>query len=991
MAQFEFGPFRLDTTTRQLWRDEQAVAVQPRPLAVLQYFVAHPGQVISSEVMLKEIWAGTLVGKAALKVCIRAIREVLGDDAEDPQYVETVGRVGYRFIAPVAAPAAPVSSSKSHAAGLSRAAAPSPEDPTPTLVGREAELADLHQRLDTTLRGQRQFVFVTGEPGIGKTALVDRFLEQVSARGQVWIGRGQCLEQYGEGEAYLPVLEAVGQLWRAPGGQQVLEVLRQAAPTWLLQMPLLVSEAEGDSLQRKTAGATRARMLREMAEALEALTAIRGLVLVFEDLHWSDRSTLELLAYLAQRREHARLCVLCTYRPADVAVREHSLQPIKEELRAHGQCSELPLALLTEAEVAAYLRQRCGTQRPSAHLAAQIHRRTKGNALFMVALAEHYAHEGSIAGDTVPATLQQMIGQQIARLTAVEQRVLEGASVAGMEFSSAAVGAGLGLALEVVEEVCEVLSHAGHVLRAAGVSEWPDGVLSGRYGFRHALYQQVVYQRIAEVRRVRLHRLLGQRQEQAYGERAREVAAELALHFERGRDYSRAIRYLQQAGENAIRRSAHQEAISLLTRGLELLKTLPDTPEHTRRELTLQVTLGESLIATSGPGAPEVGRVYTGARALCQQVGEPPQLFSIENGLWAFYAVRAEYRAAREVAEQMLAHARRLQSSASLLTAHVAMGFTLYFLGDLAPAREHFEQGLALSHSQEHHTRAARRQEVYCRSYAAWSLWMLGYPDQAVQRTHEALSIARQLAHPYILAEALSQAAAFHLIRGDEQTAREYAEHCIALSTEHEFAYELALGTSHRGEALARHGQLEEGIALMRQGQSAWWATGTGLARSYMLGVLAEMYGAAGRAEEGLCLLADALAHVHNSGERYYEAELYRLEGELTLLSRPVENKSKTSRGQVKPKSPISPRPPTSSTQAETEAEACFLKAIAIARQQQAKSLELRAAVSLARWWPQRGKREEARQMLAEIYGWFTEGFDTKDLQGAKALLAELG
>ncbi|MBI3795718.1 MAG: AAA family ATPase [Deltaproteobacteria bacterium] len=850
--QILFGPFRLDPSTERLWRGEQEVALRAKPWAVLRYLAEHPRRVVTKEELLKTVWAGTYVTKTVLKVCVREIREALDEEVAAPRYIATVGHLGYQFL------------------GDGRAEATDTEAPAARIaarriVGRTRESTQLQRWLTHAGGGARCLGFVTGEAGIGKTVLVDLFLDRVRATGQVRLGRGQCVEQYGEGEAYLPVLEAFTQLGRAPGGQQVLDVLSHYAPTWLVQMPALVSEADLEVLQRKVQGVTRARMLREIAEALEALTAERPLVLVFEDLHWSDSSTLELLAYLARRREPARLLVIGTYRPTEVIVSSHPLKGITQELQAHEQCEELRLELLTEGDVADYVvgqfalgpqgqRQSPAAAIPFQQLAQVIHRRTDGNALFMVNLVEHLVRQGvvveeeghwrvkgnvaDLAGD-VPENLRQLIERQIERLSAEEQRVLEVASVAGAEFAVAAVAAGSKREAEAVEEVCEKLAWQGHFLQERGLEEWPDGTVSGRYQFCHALYHTIFYERVAEARRVRLHRQIGERKEQAYGKRAGEIAAELALHFEWGRQYPQAVQYHQRAAERATWRSAHQEAIGHLNKGLALLETLPETPERAQHELTLLVTLGISLRATLGWAAPEVERVYMRARTLCQQVGQSPQLFALQMGLCTFFMARAEYQTARELTERLLTLAPQVQNPDYLLIAHVLMGLTLYRLGEFALAREHFEQDRTLSQAEERALTGPIGPEVYCRSCAAWNLWILGHPDQALQSSHDALRLAEKLAHPFTLARALSDAAAFHLLRKEGDTAQAYVEQYLALSTAHSFALDLAIGTSQRGEAVVRQGQGEEGIALLREGLIALQATGVEAERSYRLAVLA--------------------------------------------------------------------------------------------------------------------------------------------------------
>jgi predicted ATPase len=481
-----------------------------------------------------------------------------------------------------------------------------------------------------------------------------------------------------------------------------------------------------------------------------------------------------------------------------------------------------------------------------------------------------------------------------------------------------------------------------------------------------------LYERVPAGQRLSLHKGIGEQEEQAYGDRAREIAAELAVHFERGRDYLKAVQYLQHAGENALRRSAHHEAIILLTRGLELLKTLPDTAERTQQELVLHIALGGSLIATKGYAAPEVERIYARARQLCQQVGETPQLVPALGGLWQFYVNRAEYQTVRELGEQLLTRAQRVQDPALRLVAHDALAQTFYCLGEFTQARSHLEQVISLYDPQQHRSLASlcggEDPGVVCQSFGAWTLWVLGYPDQAFKRTHEALTLAQELSSPFNLALALGCAALLHQFRRERQATQELAEVAMTLCSEQRFALFLALGTILQGWALAEEGQRQEGIAQMRQGLTAYRATGEEFMRPYFLALLAEASGEIGQAEAELPLLAEALDTVYRTGERFWEAELYRLKGQLTLQSKQVEShKSKVK-----------------------EAEACFLQAIEVARKQQAKSLELRAAMSLARLWQQQGKKNEAHSLLSEIYGWFTEGFDTTDLQEAKALLAEL-
>jgi predicted ATPase len=440
----------------------------------------------------------------------------------------------------------------------------------------------------------------------------------------------------------------------------------------------------------------------------------------------------------------------------------------------------------------------------------------------------------------------------------------------------------------------------------------------------------------------------------------------LAHHYTEAGLPEHALPYWHRAGRHAARRSAHLEATAHLTRGLELLPTLPDTPERAQHELTLQIALGASLLITKGYGAPDVEHAYNRARVLCQQVGDMAQLSRVLFALWVVYANRAEHTPARELGEQLLDLAQRLSHPTSLLVAHHALGTTLFLLGELTPARHHLDHALALEADQpQAHGAAATAPvaRVTNHGYAAWTLWLLGYPEQAMQRTQQALTLAHDLADLFSQVIALIYAAMLNLFRREAPAAQERAETGLALATEHGFPHWIAAGTIVLGGALAAQGQTAAGIARMRQGLAAWRAAGAITTLSMLLAMLAEVYGNANQMEEAQPLLHEAQALVDHQGERCWEAELYRLQGEL-LLKQTVSHAS--------------------------QAETCFLQALDVAHRQQARSLELRAAMSLSRLWQHQGKRAEARQVLAEIYGWFTEGFATADLQEARALLKAL-
>lgn len=997
-AQILFPPFHLDLANEHLLQDRHIIPLKPKTFAILRHLVENPSRLVTKEELLGAIWGQVRVSEAILRGYIRELRQALTDNPQEPRFIETVHGRGYRFIGPVSSRQKELSSTLQPTAEILQ--------PPTAMVGRETELALLHARLEKTLQGERQLVFVTGEPGIGKTTVVEAFLEQVGPAGSLWTARGQCLEHYGAGEAYLPMLEILGRLCQYPAGQPLIALLHQYAPSWLAQIPWLLDSEEREKLRQQVMEATQARMLRELAQAIEALTVQRPLVLVLEDLQWSDYATLDLIRYLAQRPEPARLFMIGTYRTGNAQGNEHPLHTVKQELQVHGHSTELSLALLSPKVVGDYLAARLtsGPQLPLRALARFIHRRTEGNPLFMVNMVDDLASHGRMSQSDgqwvlpggleemeleMPESLRQMIEKRVERLSPEEQRILETASVAGTEFTAAAVAAGLGKETLAVEEACTQLARREQFVQTRGVSEWPDGTLSARYGFIHALYQEVLYERVPAGKRGHLHRRIGEREEQGYGRRTQEVAAELAMHFERGKDYRRAIQYRRHAANNAIQRSAYQEAMAHLYPGLKLLQALPDTPERTRQEIMLCIALREPLFALKGESAPEVEQVSTRAWELCQQLEDSSLRVHALLNLWGVHFSQGKLQSARELGEQAMGLAEREQDPKLFLGVHYALGTTLLYLGKITHARTHLEQGIILyaSHPPPHFP---INPNVVFLSCLALTLGYGGYPEQALKKSKEALIVAQDLLHPYSLAFSLSYAAVIHWVRREAQTTQERAEAAIAICKEYGFPLYSAVGTILRGWALAEQGQEEEGITQIRRGIDASRSIGSGLLQLLSPAVMAEACAKAGRVKEGLRAVARAVDTIEHTGGLVLEAEIHRLRGELLLRQ---EGKSGSQAAAYRPGQKsvlnISERA-KGKNEHETEAERCFQRALNVARGQEAKLLELRAATSLSRLWQQQDKKTEARELLAGTYGWFSEGFDTTDLKEAKTLLAEL-
>jgi DNA-binding winged helix-turn-helix (wHTH) protein/predicted ATPase len=993
--QIFLGAIRLDLVNECLWREEWKIPLGPKDFAVLLHLIKHPNRLAPKEELLEAVWPDTIVSEGVLKVSVRKLRRALGDDPKTPRFIETVHRRGYRFIGPIRDEAE--EKQPSRAAGRFAVPLQLRLSPTGVLVGRDATLAQLRGLLERAMQGERQVVFVTGEAGIGKTTLVESLLLRAARDPQVWIAQGQCLEQYGVGEAYLPVLEAVSRLCQEPGHERLLEMLRLRAPTWLRQMPWLVSAADYEAFEREAVGTTRERMLREMAETIESLTAGIPLVLVLEDLHWSDYSTLDLISYVARRREPARLLVVGTYRPAEVISSGHPLKAVQQELKMHHRCEELALEFLSEGAVGEYLVARFPDSSIPANLARLIHERTDGSPLFMANVVDYLVTQRLVAQvdgkwefkiETekidleAPENIRQMIEKQVDYLSREEQRVLQAASVAGAGFSAGAVAAALEEEVVGIEDCCEELARRCQFLKTSRMSELPDG--TAWYGFIHTLYQNTLYHRISAARRSQLHRRIGEYEEACLGERSVEIAAELAMHFEQGRDFDRAVKYLQQAADNTNRRFAHQEAVMLARRGIELLKNLPDTDARDRRELALQLALCVALPVTQGYGVAMVKQTYIRARELCERLGESIQLFRTLRGLRNVYLFQAEFDMLHEICEQLLHLAQSSSDTGLLAQANWGMGVALLHRGEFVASIDHSEQGLSFCDPRRHSSLIdpGFYLGISLRCNRAWAQWFLGYTDQSLNKIREALALAEEMYRPENRCATIFYAGFLYQLRRDANRTLEQAEDLIVQASEYGLAPWIAIGMSLRGWARAELGDRCEGIAQMRQALIAHGEAGSETMRLHFRTVLAEALMKNEEIEEGLALVDETLDDALRTRGYYLLAELYRLKGELLL-------KYSLSDCRIGDGSPNLQRTEQfrDTSNRQSEAEGWLHQSIRIAQRQSAKSLELRAVLSLSRLWQRQKKTQEARQMLLEIYNWFTEGFDTEDLKEARMLL----
>jgi predicted ATPase len=811
-------------------------------------------------------------------------------------------------------------------------------------------------------------VLLGGESGIGKSRLVHVLTERISGEPQVRIEcRGSPYYQH---TAFYPVTELLERLlwWQqvdtpesklrkleAALAQSALP-LQETVPLLAALLSLPLPEGHYPSLpvspQRQ-----REKTLHTILALWLELAQQQPVLLIVDDLQWIDPSSLELLGLLVDQAPMVRSLILLTFRSTFVPPWSN-----------RSYVLHFTLPRLSPSQVHAMIAGMTGGKELPDQVLRHLVSTTDGVPLFVEEMtkavlesellkeqAGSYDLTEALPTPDIPATLQDSLRARLDHLSTFKGVAQLGATL-GRTFSYELLRAVSPLDETTLQQGLRRLMDA-ELLYQRGVP--PQAV----YFFKHALIQEAAYQSLLRGIRQQYHQRIAYVLSTRFPDSVATQPELLAHHYTEAGLLPSAVDYWQRAGQRAIERSAHPEAISHLTKGLELLKMLPETPQSAHQELSLQINLGPALRATKGYAAPDVERAYARARELCQHVGETAQLFPVLWGLLLFYLVRAELQTAYTLAQQLFGLSQRQHDPDLLLEAHIALGMTLFQLGELASAREHLEHGMALYNPQQHRTHAflyGQDPGVFCLSYGSWVLWFLGYPDQALERVRTALTLAREGSHPYSLVFALTFAARIYQCRRDVQVVQTLAEEIIKLSTEQGFAYYLIQGMIQRGWALAQQGHSAEGLEHIRQGLTTLGGTGTELGRPGFLIQLAEGYASVGQTEAGLSTLLEALSLVEKNGICCWEAELYRLKGEFLLAL---------------------------SGEHAVEAESCMCQALAIAHRQQARSWELRAAMSLGRLWRDQGKSTDALRLLSAAYQWFTEGRDTIDLKDAKNLL----
>jgi predicted ATPase/DNA-binding winged helix-turn-helix (wHTH) protein len=964
-----FADFELDRNVYELRRNAHPLKLERIPLDLLFLLIEKRGQLVTREEILERLWGKGVFFDVdnAINSAVRKLRRALGDDPEAPRFVLTVPTKGYRFVAELddLSPRPPRRAKKVGRASSGRLT----QSP---MAGRQTEMALLRNGLKDAASGRGHVFLISGEPGVGKTRLADEIAAAAEAK-QMTVLVGHCSER-DEAVAYLPFVEVLEKfIVQLRGSDQLRTAFGDEGPDLARLVPRLRSLLPElpPPLEMEPAQARR-HLFNSFCDFIDRRCEEQPALVILEDLHWADDSTLSLLDHLTLRLSVLPLMIVGTYRDAQMDV-ARGLADMLDGLLRRRMIKEVRLKGLGRDEVASMLTSLSGKSAPNA-LVNKIHAGTEGNPFFVEELFRHLEEENRLFDSSgrfrsdlegsdleAPPGVRLVVARRVERLKDSTQKMLALAAVIGRFFSFELLNASSKPDAESFLECIEEAEKAGLIFPVA------EGERTG-YEFSHELIRQTVVASISPARRQTLHlaiadaieRIYSISPESRYENTPDNYIGDLAHHYGRGGNRPKAIQYLRLAAQQCIQRSASGEAIDHLTNALRILKTLPGTEQRDRQESALQTMLGPALIATRGNAAPEVGAAYERAVEVGRRVGEDARLFPVLFGLRSFHFVRGELRPASKLAEQLVILAEGTQDSGFQIEAHLALGNSLYVFGDLTPALEYFERAMSLYKPQEHRAHAfvyGVDPGVFCLGRIGWVLEFQGYPDRALLQAEWALALAHEQLHPYSLAMAIMHLRSIYFYRREWSAVQQQAEGGISIANVR------AQAMLHLGCALAEQGLTDRGIALIYEGLAAIGTTNQRLFRPAYLLYLARALLKGSRFEEGLAAITEATTLMEETGERMYESEIRRAKGELLLEHDPAN---------------------------AAQAEQLFHDAIRVSRRQGARLFELRATINLARLLAQHGRREEAHEMLAEIYNRFTEGFDLPDLKDAKALLDEL-
>jgi DNA-binding winged helix-turn-helix (wHTH) protein/tetratricopeptide (TPR) repeat protein len=957
----EVSPLRLDLKAGRMWKGEQPIELRPKPWNLMLYMARRPGELLSKQELMDAVWPDTFVTESSLNQAIKELRKALGDNARSPRFIETVHRRGFRLLASEDYTPLPPADEEA-------------QPPAP-LFGRSTELEILKNALETTRAGHTQFVFVTGEAGIGKTTVVRHFLGSLYKASDLALGWGQCYDLHGESEAYLPVLEGIDRLARGPQGEKVQRLLSHHAPSWHALFPWMLSPGQGIELQ--PLASTPARMRREFCDFIEMLAEGTTVLLWLEDLHWSDAGTIDLLETVARHTTDSRLLLIASYRPVDAAIKNAPVARLKRSLEVSGLARELPLEFLKPPAVGQIVEHRLGSRELPASLSDLLYEQTNGNPLFVAAALNHLLAEDLLdcrdncwvlkapleeIRSKCPESLRSIVDLQRADASPEEAETLDAASAAGTAFDTQAVAGALNTDPVTVEAVLDRLANREQFLRRAGTSNWPDGTTCRRFEFIHDVFRESIYHSLAPGLRQSFHHRIAECMEAGFAGAAEPVAAELALHAELGGDRQRSITFLIMAAQRAQMLNAPREALAYLDRALTQLAATPPDEARDRRELMVVLQLIPSVIGVEGFTSKKLpGRVEQ-ALALCDRLDDSHNRLKVLITQASIAALPGDWNALEGVNRGLIATSKTV-SDPKLLVHQVTMsGYLCLARGDVIGARGQFQASIALLEDDdfgEHARLFGHDPTVSTMSYMTFTEWLLGRPDQAQAIARNALHRAEAVGAAQSIASALHVSMVTALFRGEIDEARRFENMLQQCLERNEMEYHYMRPLAARTSLLVQEDRPEAAIRVALDGIAVARELGALAFSSVSLTALAKAQLVADRVEDGLASIDEALECADRVGERVWRPESLRIKGGLLRAA--------------------------GETQA---AEGCLLAAVREAADQSLLALELRASHDLADFLRDQGREQEAGALLEGVLKCFKEGLSTADYREAQSLLS---
>lgn len=959
-----FDSFDLDEADARLKCDGKPVSLPPKAFGVLCALARQPGVLVTKNALLDAVWGHQHVSESVLKTTISQVRAALTDDASNPRFIETASRLGYRFIGVSATRAEPAAVTHPNSRALGGAS--SPEDIPDTFIGRRDALTKLRESWRRAQSGQRQLMWVAGDAGVGKSTLLETF---VRGSGAGVIAQGQCVEQYGAGEPYLPVLQALGDLCREYTA--LAAVMRAVAPTWLLQLPWLSSEEERATLARELAGVSQERMVREFHELVSRFTETKPLLIVIEDLHWCDEATLRLINHYARQRGPAHVLWIGSFRLTQVIAEGHPLQALRQELRVHRLAQEIVLDPFSEAEVDAYLRGRLPDSEAHEAFVRRVHSHTDGLPLFVVNVVDALLNAGpdgaSPARDRVsvtanaplpvPEDLMGAVETRIGKLPAATVSLLEAAAVIGVEFRAGVVAEMCARPLrEVVEEFDQPVQKQ-FWLRHASTVDLADGSLDAMYTFKHAIYRHVFYHRVGVAARVQLHRRAAQVLAAGVAQGVAVAPAELAAHHERGREPAAALRAYSQAAQLALRSFAPRQAFEICEHARTLLTQIPMGPEHLMLELGIESPRGTAAAMLFGVGAAEPRAIFERVRELCELLPQHPARAILLNGYCASLYTRAEYSKLLEFADKIDGLEAPDRAPLAVMTA-LFRGGANAARGQCRVSTEWWHKAIGYCEAIKDRTSFQPFMldpETGIRANAVRTLFERGLYDQAREQSVRAIAIAEQIGQPLAQSLAYWRAGMLEVRLGNPDKVIEHADAIARVVTRTSMMQGDGPSRYLRGWALAQLGQAREGVELIRDGLERHLRIGMVASCTEVMGYCAEALTLAGDWDAANKELALVFARTRELDEHYYLPMLLLLQGRVAM------------------------------GQGDSVTAGKWLReAVRTAREQEAAGFELKAACALVE---HPSSTDDDRIALKTLLASLSEGADTRDYQRGMSLV----